>query len=104
MLLIQDEPHLIILASKTNQNLHLGEMIRNEDYGKKTFNSYMQINVNQKLVPITNGDSIKAPVPATNMLVYKTRIILTHVSTTTITSFIAWEKPCRHSRHEQDIT
>ena len=37
MLLIQDELHFILPASKTNKNLHLGEMIINEDYGKKTF-------------------------------------------------------------------
>ena len=35
MLLVQDEPHVIIPGSKTNQNLHLGKMIRNNDYGKK---------------------------------------------------------------------
>ena len=57
MLLIQDEPHFILPASKTNQNLHLDTMIRNEDYGKKTSDAYMQINVNQKLVPITSGDT-----------------------------------------------
>ena len=54
MLLIQDEPHLIIPGNKTNQNLHLGYLIRDENYGEKSFDSYMRINVNRRLVPITD--------------------------------------------------
>ena len=57
MFLIQDEPHFILPASKTNKNLHLGKPIRSKDYGRKTFEQYMQINVNQKLVLITSGDT-----------------------------------------------
>ena len=55
MLLVQDEPYVIIPGSKTNQNLHLVKMIRTKDYGNQSFEKYMQVNVNEKLVPISNS-------------------------------------------------
>ena len=58
MLLIQGVPHVIIPGSKANLNLHLGTMIRTKDYGKNTsFDKYMQVNVNEKLVPIPKSNS-----------------------------------------------
>ena len=55
MLLIQGVPHVIIPGSKANLNLHLGTMIQTKDYGNQTFEKYMQVNVNEKLVPISNS-------------------------------------------------
>ena len=53
MLLFQEGPHFVLPCSKTHVNLHLGNMIRDMDYGaSKTFDKYMMINVNHKLVPI----------------------------------------------------
>ena len=60
MLLVQDEPHVIIPGSKTNQNLHLGKMIQTKDYSHQPFEKYMQVNVNEKLVPISNSTT-RAP-------------------------------------------
>ena len=58
MLLIQGVPHVIIPGNKANLNLHLGTMIRTKDYGKNTsFEKYMQVNVNEKLVPIPKSNS-----------------------------------------------
>ena len=57
MLLIQGVPHVILPGSKTNMNLHLGTMIRTKDYGNQSFEKYMQVNVNEKLVPIPKSKS-----------------------------------------------
>ena len=53
MLLFQKEPHFVLSFSVTHVNLHLGNIIRDMDYGaSKSFDKYMKINVNHKLVPI----------------------------------------------------
>ena len=53
LLLYQTEPHLYPPFSNTNMNLHLGNIIKKKDYKKsETFDKYMKINMNHKLVPI----------------------------------------------------
>lgn len=57
MLLFQDSLYMLLPFSHTNMNLHLGKLLRNNDYGKfsntkKAFNNYMKHNVNQKISPI----------------------------------------------------
>ena len=55
LLLFQSEPHVCLPFSDTSMNLHLGDMIRKKDYRKNgTFNKYMKVNVNHRLVPIQN--------------------------------------------------
>ena len=53
MLLFQVEPQFVLLCSTTNMNLHLGTMIRDNEYGaNNTFDKYMLHNVNHKLALI----------------------------------------------------
>ena len=61
LLLVFQSEHVILPFSDTNMNLHLGTMIRHKDYKKHlTFDKYMKVNVNNKLVPVQN-----IPVPRT---------------------------------------
>ena len=58
MLIFQKEPHFVLPFSVTHVNLHLGNMIRNMDYGASdTFHKYMKKNVNHKLVPIQHNNT-----------------------------------------------
>ena len=61
LLLVFQSEHVILLFSDTNMNLHLGTMILHKGYKKHlTFDKYMKVNVNNKLVPVQN-----IPVPRT---------------------------------------
>lgn len=53
LLLFQEALHVLLLFSYTHMNLHLGNMIRNMDYGASfSFYECMKKDVNYKLVPI----------------------------------------------------
>ena len=56
LLLVFQSEHVILPFSNTNMNLHLGTMIRHKEYKKHlTFDKYMKVNVNDKLVPVQNN-------------------------------------------------
>ena len=53
LVLFQSPSHVCLPFSDTHMNLHLGTMCRNKDYKKHgSFNKYMKVNVNHRLVPI----------------------------------------------------
>ena len=57
MLLYQTEPQIVLTGSALNSNLYMGTSIRNGDYGaQRTFDPYMHVNVNHKLVPVRRED------------------------------------------------
>ena len=57
MLLYQTEPQFVLTGSALNSNLYMGTSIRNGDYGaQRTFDPYMHVNVNHKLVPVRRED------------------------------------------------
>ena len=80
MLLYQKGPQFVLTGSATNSNLYMGTSIRNGDYGaQSTFDQYMHVNANHKLVPVRREDG------KTGVLLRKLRF---HSSYTT-TSLVA---------------